>query len=185
MSEQAREHIRQMRALLGRLEADLAATESPADPSVYTFSDGETIREGVNRDPSKLLPPFAAKVEALFQALRARGFDPLLWEGYRSPERAQALSDRGSGIKLSLHCLGAAADIIHAEDYWQASEAFWDALGEEAESLGLTWGGRWKRRDLPHVQALPVRDQNRFRSMTEDERLAYLSPSPSFTSSSG
>lgn len=175
--EQARTHVRR-----------LAGTVSVAPPvPAFTFG-GPPIRKGIDRDPAKLLPPFAAKVERLFGAMRERGHEAILWEGYRSAERAQQLSDRGSGIKLSMHVLGAAVDIIHAEDYWQASDDFWDALGDESEELGLTWGGRWKRRDLPHVQAVAVKDQERFRRMTEQERIAFLTGGavyPPASSSSG
>lgn len=135
---------------------------------------GSPIRAGVDRDPSNLLPEFAAKVAILFDRLRERGLSPLLWEGYRSLERAQGLSDRGAGIKLSMHCLGAAVDIIHADDYWSAGREFWDALGEESEALGLVWGGRWRRRDYPHVQAVALRDQHRFRRMSVAERRAHV-----------
>lgn len=94
----------------------------------------------------------------------------MLWEGYRSPERAAQLAKRGTGIARSMHCLGCAADIVHEDKLWAAPAAFWEALGEEAERLGLTWGGRFKRADKPHVQAIPVHEQERFRAMTGDER---------------
>jgi hypothetical protein len=28
----------------------------------------------------------------------------------------------------------------------------WEAIGPMGEGLGLTWGGRWKHQDLPHMQ---------------------------------
>ena len=146
------------------------ATEPPAG---YSYG-GDPIRKGLSRDPKLLLPAFAAKIEVLFSRLRAQGHEPLLWEAYRSPARAQKLSDRGAGVKLSMHCLGAAVDIVHAEDYWSAGREIWDAIGEEAESLGLVWGGRWRRRDFPHIQALAVKDQAKFRAMSEDERRDFV-----------
>ena len=161
--------LKQARTHVQRLAGNLVA----APPSAFTFG-GPALRKGVDRDPAKLLPPFAAKVEALFRAMRGRGHEPLCWEAFRSPERAQHLSDTGAGIKLSMHCLGAAVDIVDEHAYWSAGQDFWDALGEEAETLGLVWGGRWTRRDLPHVQAVAVKDQARFRAMTEAERIAFL-----------
>jgi len=147
----------------------------PQGPVVGEFSfGGPPLRAGVDRDPSRLLPGFAARVELLFQRLRARGLDPMLWEAYRSPERAAALHARGSGSKRSLHCLGAAVDIVHREDYWSAPGSFWKAIGQEARALGLTWGGRWRRRDLPHVQAVPVWRQRGFRAMTDEQRRAKV-----------
>lgn len=148
-------------------------TVTPPPIDGYTFG-GDDIRRGVSRDPQLLLPAFAAKVETLFQRLRQRGLEPMMWEGYRSPERAQSLSDRGAGVKLSMHCLGAAVDIIEREAYWSAPREFWDAVGEEAEGLQLVWGGRWRRRDFPHVQAVAVRDQAKFRAMSEDDRRVFV-----------
>jgi len=159
------------------LELEKAVGDRPtqAPPPLDGFSyGGDPIRRGVSRDPGLLLPAFAAKIDTLFQRLRDQGHDPLLWEAYRSPERAQQLSDRGAGVKRSMHCLGAAVDIVHAEDYWSAGRDFWDAIGEEALSLGLVWGGTWRRRDFPHVQAVAVRDQARFRRMSEDERKVFV-----------
>lgn len=149
-----------------------AKSETPADGFSY---GGDEIRRGVSRDPHLLLPAFAAKVETLFQRLRKQGHDPLLWEAYRSPERAQRLSDKGTGIKNSLHCYGAAVDIVDEDDMWSASAEFWDAIGDEAEALGLVVLYRnGRRRDRPHVQAIAVKDQHRFRAMSEADRKEFV-----------
>jgi peptidoglycan L-alanyl-D-glutamate endopeptidase CwlK len=132
---------------------------------------GPEIRPGVNRDPHLLLPGFADRVELLFGALGARGLWPLLWEGYRSPERALELSKRGTGIALSMHCLGAAVDVVHHTKLWSPPKSFWDALGEEAERLGLIWGGRFSHPDKPHVQAIPWQEEDAFRAMSYDQRV--------------
>lgn len=118
----------------------------------YTF--GRADANGISRDPSLLLPAFADKVELLFQALRSRGFDPCLHEGFRTPQRAKQLAARGTGIEKSLHSYGAAVDIVSCEKLWD-DPAFFAALGAEAEKLGLTWGGRFSRVDSTHVQAVP------------------------------
>ena len=142
-----------------------------ADTPAHFSYGGEPLRKGISRDPDRLLPGFAAKVDLLFQALREGGHDAMLWEGWRSDERALKLSQRGTGIKLSMHCLGAAVDILEAEGMWTASPEFWDAIGDEAEALGLTVLYRNNRRiDRPHVQAIPVREQRVFRRMTDSER---------------
>jgi len=52
----------------------------------------------------------------------------------------------------SWHAFGLAADIWEVTHLWKAPHSFWTALGEHAEAQGLTWGGRWHRADLPHVQ---------------------------------
>jgi peptidoglycan L-alanyl-D-glutamate endopeptidase CwlK len=137
----------------------------------YSYG-GAPLKAGIDRQPKKLLPRFARKIETLFQRLRARGYQPMLWEGYRTPERAAELEQRGTGIRLSMHSLGAAVDVVDGStgNPWKASPGFWRALGEEAEKLGLTWGGRWKSKDMPHVQAIPVSQQTVFRAMTHNER---------------
>jgi peptidoglycan L-alanyl-D-glutamate endopeptidase CwlK len=137
---------------------------------------GAPKKKGVNRDPKKLLPPFARKLNILFNAMRARGFQPMLWEGRRSGQRAAELSTRGTGILLSMHTLGAAVDIVDGSSAnpWKAKPGFWKALGEEAAKLGLTWGGDWQKRDFPHVQALAVRDQPAFRRMTPADRVSFV-----------
>jgi hypothetical protein len=135
---------------------------------------GSAIRSGVSRDPGKLLKPFAAKLNTLFKRMRARGFKPMLWEAFRSPARAGRLADKGTGIRLSMHSLGAAVDIVDADKLWGASRAFWDALGFEAGRLGLVWGGLWRSPDRPHVQALTVSDQNAFRAMVPSQRASFV-----------
>jgi hypothetical protein len=141
--------------------------------AVYTYG-GLPIRLGVDRDPKKLLPGFAKKIETLMQRMRARGFEPELWEGRRSASRAKALSVVGTGVADSMHIYGAAVDIVDKNKLWNASPAFWAALGEEAERLGLTWGGRWTKVDKPHVQAIAVSKQNAFRAMTDAQRAAAV-----------
>jgi hypothetical protein len=141
----------------------------------YTFG-GDPVRAGVDRDPAKLQPAFARKVEKVFQGMRARGFEPMLWEGYRTPARAAELSVRGTGISDSLHANGIAVDVVDGalwaagRDPWAASAAFWAALGQEYERQGITWGGRFSRGDRPHGQAIPVSMQAAFRSASPSEQ---------------
>lgn len=157
-----------VREMLAELEF-----EPPAGPSEYSYG-GPRIRADVDRDPGKLIPAFARQVELLFQRLRERGFDPLLWEGHRSLKRAADLADRGTGIRLSMHCYGAAVDIVRASPPHWGHDPMWRAIGQEADALGLTWGGHWPRSDRPHVQAIPLHAQERFRAMTDNERYAFV-----------
>lgn len=118
---------------------------------------------GADHEWEHLLPAFAQRLRAVFAALVARGYDPYLHEGLRSRARAESLASDGSGIKDSMHIYGAAADVISASRHWEWPE-FFAALGEESERLGLTWGGRFARKDLDHVQAVPVSMQPRMRA---------------------
>lgn len=142
--------------------------------SGYNYG-GSPLQVGVDRDPKHLIPSFAKKLNKLFSAMRARGYKPLLWEGLRTPERASQLAAKGLGISNSLHIYGAAADIVDestAPRYWDGAPGFWTALGQEAKKLGLTWGGDFSSRDLPHVQAITVAQESRFRAAAPSERAA-------------
>ena len=133
-------------------------------------------------DLSRLLPSFQPLASKLLEALRERGFSPIARGSTRTPEQAAANAQRGTGIRNSLHLYGAALDVICGEHRWACHEhecGFFEALGEVAESLGLTWGGRWHRNgrgpDLPHVQCIAVHDQGAFRSLaTREERDAFV-----------
>jgi len=132
----------------------------------YSYGGGSTA--AVNRDPKKLLPSFAWKVELLFRRMRARGFDPVLNEGTRTPARAAALGKDAT----DLHLYGAAVDILSARSL--DDPAFFKALGEEAGDLSLTWGGSFHY-ELNHVQALPNFLAGELRSLeTAGARDAYL-----------
>lgn len=123
-------------------------------------------------DPATLQPAFRAAVVSLLERLRSEGHEPVLHETYRSPARAAELSKKGTGIALSMHTLGVAADVICARHRWSCREhgcGFYDALGAAAESLGMTWGGRWRKRDYPHVQGIPVAVQARARRSTSSQ----------------
>ena len=144
-------------------------TTDPHGGAVYSYG-GPPLKAGIDRDPRNLLPGFAARVELLFQRLRARGYRPLLWEGLRTPARAAMLARKGTGSARSMHCLGVAVDIIDERRKWGASADFWQAIGQEAAALGLTWGGTWRKRDLPHVQAITVAEQDAFRALDDAER---------------
>lgn len=127
-------------------------------------------------DPAELALPFRMAVEELLERLRAAGYHPVLHETYRTPERAAALAEGGSGIAQSMHCLRIAADVIcsrHAYDCGKHGCDFYQRLGAAAERLGMTWGGRWPKRDLVHVQGVPLVAQNEARRSTpaEIERL--------------
>lgn len=113
---------------------------------------GERLPAHIDRDPRKLEPLLARKLEVVFRRMRMRGFDPILWEGLRSAARAKELKAKGVGIYPSKHMAGRAADIVDGKLRWGAPKAFWEALGEEAEREGLVWGGRFKRVDYPHVE---------------------------------
>ena len=110
-------------------------------------------------------PRFHAAIVRVIADMSAQGMPCRVVETLRSAERQAylygfgRLYDDGRGVVTkarthltSWHGYGLAADLVHAERYWNASPAFWQTLGEVAERHGLTWGGHWKSPDRPHVQ---------------------------------
>lgn len=97
--------------------------------------------------------------------MRLAGHRVRIFETLRTAERQDWLFgmgrdyDDGRGVVTNAraasgwHPYGLAADIVEDDATpWQATTPFWRALGASAERHGLTWGGRWKALDLPHVQ---------------------------------
>jgi hypothetical protein len=119
----------------------------------------------VDQDILKLAPLFGEKVMALITDLNRMGYDAMLFEGFRSDERAKYLYgfgreyDDGRGIVTNApngaktwHRYGLAADIISKSKGWDAPATFWTALSNTALATDLTPGGLWKFADKPHVQ---------------------------------
>ncbi|TCB50769.1 M15 family peptidase [Acinetobacter sp. ANC 4779] len=113
----------------------------------------------------KINPRYKQRLLMVFKIMQERhGYEMILLEGYRSPERQNTLA-RNSNITRargfqSYHQFGLAADvafkkngkvIISERDPW-AMQGY-QLYGEVAESLGLTWGGRWKSiQDYGHTE---------------------------------
>lgn len=122
----------------------------------------------VQRSLDICAPKFRAAVEAMMADLardypERKGF---AFETLRTPERQAFLYgfgrdyDDGRGKVTnsatcfnSWHGFGLAVDVVEKDATpWDAPMSFWTAIGEAAERNGLTWGGRWRSPDLPHVQ---------------------------------
>lgn len=39
---------------------------------------------------------------------------------------------------------------------WNADHPHWQKIGAIGESLGMTWGGRWKQKDMGHFEHKPI-----------------------------
>jgi len=118
-------------------------------------------------DINLLLPSFRERVKWVMSEMKdIHGHGPVLKDGLRTTVEALQNSKKGSGIVDSMHCYGCAADIICGQHGWSCAMhdcRFYFLLGEVAEAYGLVWGGRWVRKDMPHVQGIPVRWQDRMR----------------------
>ena len=97
--------------------------------------------------------------QALFTALIAqlifwadeRGYRLTFGEAYRTPEQAALNAKKGSGIANSLHTQRLAVDFnLFINGEYQTDTAKYLPLGEYWESLGGSWGGRFKKADGNH-----------------------------------
>lgn len=126
---------------------------------------GKRLRED---DPELLLPCVRDAALAVMTELRARSFDPIFFDGLRSVAEALANARRGVGVVNSVHCYGAAWDGVCAAHHWSCRAAgcrFFENLVEVGESFGFTSGARFKKVDLPHLQAVPVSQQTNLRTL--------------------
>ena len=122
-------------------------------------------------DVSLLLPSMASAVRALFVALEKAGLRPVLHDGLRTPEEAYRNASNGAGVTDSMHCYGAAADIICGMHGWSCDDVgcdFYKHLVAEAEKLGFVCGVHFRRVDTCHIQGLPVSAQPRMRALGRD-----------------
>lgn len=142
---------------------------APLPPEVFTTREVELARPLVryaSRDWSLLDAEFAQRLLMVYRIMREQhGYEMVLIEGYRSPQRQEQLAALGGhvtrvGAFRSYHQFGLAADsafmrdgqvIISERDPWAMRG--YQLYGEVSASLGLTWGGGWKSlKDLGHVE---------------------------------
>lgn len=98
-----------------------------------------------------LEPLTRTKIEILLHLARKKWPEHkiVLAETYRTQARQDKLFAKGpttTTVRVSMHTKHRAADIyfVNAKRILRYEEAPYLQLGEMAESLGLTWGGRWK-----------------------------------------
>lgn len=118
-----------------------------------------------DRKWDKINPRYAQRLLLVFKLMKERyGYEMVLLEGYRSPQRQNMLAAKGTHVTKatgyrSYHQFGLAGDVaflrngkvvITEKDPW-AMQGY-QYYGEVAESVGLTWGGRWKMMDLGHTE---------------------------------
>jgi peptidoglycan L-alanyl-D-glutamate endopeptidase CwlK len=141
----------------------------PALPPL-AFASADVQRErpmivSASRDWALLNAAYQQRLLHVFRIMKERyGYDMAILEGYRSPQRQDVLAAMGPGVTnaaafQSWHQYGLAADcafvrngriVISEQDPW-AMQGY-RLYGEVAESMGLTWGGRWKMMDLGHTE---------------------------------
>ncbi|HBU0324632.1 TPA: M15 family metallopeptidase [Klebsiella pneumoniae] len=76
-----------------------------------------------------------------------KGYRLTFGEAYRTPEQAAINAKKGSGISNSLHTKRLAVDLnLFINGQYQTDSAAYLPLGEYWESIGGSWGGRFKSR---------------------------------------
>jgi peptidoglycan L-alanyl-D-glutamate endopeptidase CwlK len=150
------------------LQGEQLVPPPPLPPLAFVQAD--VVRErpllaSASRDWVLMHQDYAQRLLLVFKIMKERyGYDMALLEGYRSPARQDALANLGPAVSnarayQSWHQYGLAADcafvrdgkvVISEKDPWAMRG--YRLYGEVAESLGLTWGGRWKLMDFGHTE---------------------------------
>lgn len=137
-------------------------------PMIFATQEVQQIRPmlvSASRNWALLNPDFTQRLLYVFKIMKEKhGYDMVILEGYRSPERQDLLASMGSNVTNaaafeSWHQYGLAADcaflrngklVISEKDPWAMRG--YELYGEVAESVGFTWGGRWKMMDFGHAE---------------------------------
>lgn len=163
--ESTREANTQVAALL---EGEQLVPPVALPPLVFATQEVEAVRPmlvSASRNWDLLKPDFTQRLLTVFKIMKEKyGYDMAILEGYRSPERQDMLAGMGKSVTnaaafQSWHQYGLAADcafmrdgklVISEKDAWAMHG--YQLYGEVAESVGLTWGGRWKMMDFGHTE---------------------------------
>jgi peptidoglycan L-alanyl-D-glutamate endopeptidase CwlK len=137
-------------------------------PLAFSTQEVELVRPmlaNASRNWGLLHPDFSQRLLLIFKIMKEKhGYDMAILEGYRSPARQDLLASMGGQVTnarafQSWHQYGLAADcafvrdgkiVISEKDPWAMRG--YQLYGEVAESLGMTWGGRWKMMDFGHAE---------------------------------
>jgi peptidoglycan L-alanyl-D-glutamate endopeptidase CwlK len=150
------------------LHGEQLVAPSALPPLAFTTQEVELVRPmlaDASRNWGLLHPDFSQRLLLAFRIMKEQhGYDMALLEGYRSPARQDMLARAGSQVTnarafQSWHQYGLAADcafwrdgklVISEKDPWAMRG--YQLYGQVAESLGLTWGGRWTMMDFGHTE---------------------------------
>lgn len=150
-----------------RLEQEYhgANNDNSNTSSVVDGTYGSFDTKMVDRKWDKINPRYKQRLLMVFKIMKERyDYELVLLEGYRSPDRQNFLSGDINTTRAkayqSYHQFGLAADVafkrngkvvISDRDPW--AWRGYQLYGEVAESVGLTWGGRWTSiKDFGHTE---------------------------------
>jgi peptidoglycan L-alanyl-D-glutamate endopeptidase CwlK len=150
------------------LKGEHLVPPSALPPLAFATQEVELIRPKLadaSRNWGLLHPDFSQRLLLAFRIMKEKhGYEMALLEGYRSPARQDMLAGLGGQVTnarafQSWHQYGLAADcafwrdgklVISEKDPWAMRG--YQLYGQVAESLGLTWGGRWTMMDFGHTE---------------------------------
>ncbi|SDF77243.1 peptidoglycan L-alanyl-D-glutamate endopeptidase CwlK [Massilia sp. PDC64] len=150
------------------LQGEQLVPPPPLPPLVFATAEVAQERPllaSASRDWALLNADYTQRLLTVFRIMKERhGYEMAILEGYRSAARQDALAALGPGVTnarawQSWHQYGLAADcafvrdgklVISEKDPWAMRG--YQLYGQVAESVGLTWGGRWKMMDLGHTE---------------------------------
>ena len=150
------------------LQGEQLVPPPPLPPLVFATAEVALERPllaSASRDWAMLNADYTQRLLTVFRIMKERyGYDMAILEGYRSAARQDALAALGPGVTnarawQSWHQYGLAADcafvrdgrlVISEKDPWAMRG--YQLYGQVAESVGLTWGGRWKMMDFGHTE---------------------------------
>jgi len=150
------------------LQGEQLVPPPPLPPLAFTTAEVAQERPllaSASRDWAMLNADYTQRLLTVFRIMKERhGYEMAILEGYRSPARQDALAALGPGVTnarswQSWHQYGLAADcafvrdgklVISEKDPWAMRG--YQLYGQVAESVGLTWGGRWKMMDFGHTE---------------------------------
>lgn len=115
-----------------------------------------------------LLPSFKPLVLKVIELQEADGHVAVLFDGVRTKAEAARNFKKGTGVADSIHCYGAAADVICGEHGWSCAAhgcSFFKDLQRNVESLGLLSGATFSKVDRPHFQGVSLKQQAALRKL--------------------
>jgi peptidoglycan L-alanyl-D-glutamate endopeptidase CwlK len=150
------------------LKGEQLVAPAALPPLAFSTREVELLRPmlvDASRNWGLLHTDFSQRLLLVFRIMKEKhGYEMALLEGYRSPQRQDLLASMGGQVTnarafQSWHQYGLAADcafwregklVISEKDPWAMRG--YQLYGEVAESVGLTWGGRWTMMDFGHTE---------------------------------
>lgn len=140
----------------------------PPPPEVFTTQEVRRLRPEIvtaDRKWEQIDADLQQRVLAIYEVMRRQyGYEMVLIEGYRSPDRQAELMAGGkatrAGAWQSCHQYGLGVDSAPIRDgklQWDMNDEWtrrgYYLYGELAEQAGLDWGGNWRSiKDYVHVE---------------------------------